>query len=122
MSFEFSIYYSTPTTDPNTSLVHSIDSTDPAEINALLQQVADGATGDVHISTVRNAVCVCFPRASEGHRTDASLHGTRQARLFCGLGDKPVVSIADYESLRRDALAECERAMAQEGLGRISLA
>jgi len=113
MEFEFSIYYSTPTADPNTSLVHSIDSTDPAKINALLLQVADGATGDVHISIHGDMVSVSFPRA--GHRTDASLHGTRQARLFFGRGEKPVVSIADYESLRRDVFAACETVTVQMG-------
>jgi len=125
MEFEFSIYYSTPTADPNTSLVHSIDSTDPAKINALLLQVADGATGDVHISIHGDRVSVCFPRASERHRTDASLHDTRQARLFFGLGKKPVVSIADYESLRRDVFAACDTVAAcervQERLGQMSL-
>jgi len=81
MEFEFSIYYSTPTADPNTSLVHSIDSRDPAEINVLLWQVADGPTGDVHISIHGDRVLVCFPCASEWHRTDTARHAAGASLL-----------------------------------------
>jgi len=53
--------------------------------------------------------------------TGRTLHGTLQARLFSELGEKPVVSIADYESLHRDVFAACDRVTAQEQLGHMSL-
>ena len=102
MQFEFSLYHFSPSTaDPNTSVHHSINSRDPAEINELLLQVADGATGEVHVSIHGDLISVGFPRA-----TDPSLHGTRQALLWLSeTGEKPIVSIADYGSLRDSVFA-----------------
>ena len=107
MQFEFSLYHFSPSTaDPNTSVHHSTNSRDPAEINGLLLQVADGATGEVHVSIHGDLISVGFPRASDSRRTDPSLHGTRQAVLWLSeTGEKPIVSIADYESLRDSVFA-----------------
>ena len=107
MQFEFSLYHFSPSTaDPNTSVHHSINSREPAEINELLLQVADGAMGEVHVSIHGDLISVGFPRVSDSCRTDPSLHGTRQALLWLSeTGEKPIVSIADYGSLRDSVFA-----------------
>jgi hypothetical protein len=90
-----------------------------------LQYVEDGAPGDGHVSIHGDVVYVDFPRKGGTYRTDPALRGERKGELYFETDEKYVVSIADFESLKRDALAACETMAANKtvkrGLRNLSL-
>jgi hypothetical protein len=111
-------------TEPNTTALRWIESsTDPAKINAMLQQVENGAQGDGHVSLHRDVVYVDFNRGT--YWIDPELQGVRKGEVYFETGETYVVSIADFESLKRDVLAACETMAANKtvkrGLRNLSL-
>lgn len=113
-TFEFGIYRSVPTADPKTYTFEQTESTDPVKINAMLPQVEDGVTGDAYIGMHGDFLAADFPCIGGGHPTDPELHGTRKAFLFFGTGEKYVISLENYESLRRDVFQAYETVKASK--------
>ena len=121
---KFSLWYSEPTAGPNTTaLRHTEPTDDPAKINTMLQQVENGAQGDGHVSLHGDVVYVDFNRGT--YWIDPELQGVRKGEVYFETDERYVVSIADFESLKRDVLAACETMAANKtvkrGLRNLSL-
>ncbi len=100
---------------PNAGKSWSIGASDPTKINEMLQYVEDGAPGDGHVSIHGDLVSVGFPC---GARQTAL---QRKASVFFEVGEEYEVSIADYDSLKRDVLSACESMAANQAMKSLSL-